>query len=115
MKTDVLEKILERVKPNLRDFVKSELIRVRNDFYSLPIEKVKEIYESHSSVVFLYEYLEDFDPDLGVVNKPLQFDVQKVLLPEYTPCDDDFNLLELENNLIIYELIDAFCSPDISR
>jgi hypothetical protein len=40
MKTEVLEKILERVQPEQREFVKSELIRVRNDFYNLPKEKV---------------------------------------------------------------------------
>jgi hypothetical protein len=113
MKTEVLEKILERVKPEQKEFVKSELIRVRNDFYNLPKEKVEEIYDSHGSVVFLYDDLDVLDPDLEISNNPLQFSVEDVLLPEYVPSDSDLLSNDLENNLVIYDLIDEFCSPDI--
>lgn len=113
MKTEVLEKILERVKPEQKEFVKSELIRVRNDFYNLPKEKVEEIYDNHGSVVFLYDDLDVLDPDLEVSNVPLQFNIENVLLPEYVPSDSDLFSNDLENNLVIYDLIDEFCSPDI--
>lgn len=113
MKTEVLEKILERVKPEQKELVKSELIRVRNDFYNLPKEKVEEIYDSHGSVVFLYDDLDVLDPDLEVSNVPLQFNIEDVLLPEYVPSDSDLFSDDLENNLVIYDLIDEFCSPDI--
>jgi hypothetical protein len=113
MKTEVLEKILERIKPDQKELVKSELIRVRNDFHNLPKEKVEEIYDSHGSVVFLYDDLDVLDPDLEVSNVPLQFNVEEVLLPEYVPSDSDFLSDDLENNLVIYDLIDEFCSPDI--
>jgi hypothetical protein len=113
MKTEVLEKILERVKPEQKELVKSELIRVRNDFYNLPKEKVEEIYDNHGSVVFLYDDLDVLDPDLEVSNVPLQFNIEDVLLPEYVPSDSDLFSDDLENNLVIYDLIDEFCSPDI--
>jgi hypothetical protein len=113
MKTEVLEKILERIKPDQKELVKSELIRVRNDFHNLPKEKVEEIYDSHGSVVFLYDDLDVLDPDLEVSNVPLQFKVEDVLLPEYVPSDSDLSSDDLENNLVIYDLIDEFCSPDI--
>jgi hypothetical protein len=113
MKTEVLEKILERIKPDQKELVKSELIRVRNDFHNLPKEKVEEIYDSHGSVVFLYDDLDVLDPDLEVSNVPLQFNIEDVLLPEYVPSDSDLFSDDLENNLVIYDLIDEFCSPDI--
>ena len=113
MKTEVLEKILERIKPDQKELVKSELIRVRNDFHNLPKEKVEEIYDSHGSVVFLYDDLDVLDPDLEVSNVPLQFKIEDVLLPEYVPSDSDLFSDDLENNLMIYDLIDEFCSPDI--
>jgi hypothetical protein len=113
MKTEVLEKILERVKPEQKEFVKSELIRVRNDFYNLPKDKVEELYDSHGSVLFLYDDIDSIDPELEISNNPLQFNVEEVLLPEYVPSDSDLFSDDLNNNLVIYDLIDEFCSPDI--
>lgn len=99
---EAMNEILIYVKDEFKEVVESELNRVREDFSSLTDDEKDRLYDSHGSVCFVFDKLEELDPSLEIKNTPIQFDLDEVLI-------------ELDEHQETYEVLDMivdYCSYD---
>jgi hypothetical protein len=99
---EFMNEILVNVKDEFKEVVESELNRVREDFNFLTDDEKDSIYDSHGSVCFVFDKLEELDPSLEIKNTPIQFDPDEVLI----------DTLDEEEKYEVLEMIVDYCSYD---
>ena len=84
-KTNVLNKILNNVKEESKDLVKSEMIRVQKDFSKLTEDEKETVYCTVGTIGFVFDDMSDYE----INNTPVQSDEDVFLdsLDEDTKTD----------------------------
>jgi hypothetical protein len=99
---EFMNEILVNVKDEFKEIVESELNRVREDFNFLTDDEKDRLYDSHGSVCFVFDTLEELDPSLEIKNTPVQFNPEEVLI----------DTLDEDEKYEVLDMIVDYCSYD---
>lgn len=104
---EFMNEILVYVKDEFKEEVESELNRVREDFSFLTDEEKDRLYNSHGSVSFVFDTLEELDPSLEIKNTPIQLDLDEVLID--LDEDEEYEVLDMIVDYCSYDERFQYC------